>query len=270
MKSSLSVPALETMVRCRVAASHVLRGSAEAIAQWRKQPIVVGAAKMPISFLKHSDDQTVLAVQAVLCALERQGWQDRSFVDWGVIAAPIQFSRMTNAQTIRRYQQEGAWGVAPNLIPHQSPHSISGTLSQALKIHGPNFGVSGAANACADAFLIAGALMMDRGLPGLWVILTGYEVEWIPAADGNHPVAPMCLAVALALTTPEAKAAGLQLSIGHVPNAPGDLSLLPELSLGALAEEWSADANLPSGKWRLADAYWLEVESAFHDAEGQP
>jgi beta-ketoacyl synthase-like protein len=271
LKSSLCVPALETTVRCRVAASGVLRGSAEAIAQWRKQPMVVGTAKWPISFLKHSDDQTVMAVQAVLWAMEQQGWQDRSFTDWGIIAAPGMFCRIANAQTIRRYEQEGAWGVAPNLIPHHSLHAISGTLSQLLKIHGPNLGVGGATNPETSALLIAGAMLMDRRLPGLWVVLTGHEAEWIPAADGSHPIAPICQAVALALTATDPTATGLHLSIGQIPEARGDqsLPLLHELSLGALADELPAVANVPSGKWRLADGYWLELETAFADAEGR-
>ena len=113
-------------------------------------------------------------------ALEQQGWQTRSFAAWGVIAAPNFFGRVSNAQSIQRFQAEGAWGVSPHLIPHQSLHGLAGTLSQALKIHGPNFGVSGAPNAGLDALLIAAAMLADGSLPGLWVVLTGHESELIP------------------------------------------------------------------------------------------
>src|SRR5438309_905524 len=73
-------------------------------------------------------------------------------------------------------------------------------------------------DATPDAFLIAAAMMMDRRRPGLWRVLTGYESEWIPSADGCNPPAPMCQAVALALTPADADAAGLHLSIGPAPD----------------------------------------------------
>src|ERR1700686_4107846 len=171
--SSLCPPALETTVRYQVAASAMLRGDSDAIAQWRKQPVVVGADRLPISFLKHSQDQTVVGLMGVLNAVAQQGWQERSFADWSVIAAPDLFGRVALAQTLQRFLQEGAWGVSPQSIPHQSLHAPSGTISQALKIYGPNFGVSGGPNAGPDAFLIAAAMMFDRGLPGLWVVLSG-------------------------------------------------------------------------------------------------
>jgi len=190
-----------TAVRCRLAAFATLRASAESIGQWRKQPIRLGADAMPATFLKHADNQTVVAVAAVSAVIERQGWHECSFADWGVLAAPNRFGRISVAQTIERLRAEGAWGVSPHLIPHQSLHAVSGTISQALKIHGPNFGVSGGPNAGPDAFLLAIAMLADGGLPGLWLILTGYEQEWIPAPN-QTTAAPPCLGAALALVLP--------------------------------------------------------------------
>ena len=242
-----------------------MRASAEAIGQWRKQPVVVGSEKMPISFLKHAEDQTVLALMTVRAALEQQGWQEQSFTQWGVIAAPNLFGRISIAQTIQRYRQEGAWGVSPHLIPHQSLHAMSGTISQALKIVGPNFGVNGGPNASSDAFLIAAAMMMDGRLPGIWIVLTGYESEWIPAASGTNGVAPMCEAVALALTMEPPNSMGPSLTIGQVPDdAKKDLSVLPEVHLSLLFEEMSSRAAVAGGKWRLSDTHWLELESEGH------
>jgi hypothetical protein len=299
LKSSLFLPALEMTVRCRVAACATLRGDAETIAQWRKQPVVVGAEKMPISFLKHSEDQTILALKTVLQAIEQPNltrsqavaWE-RDFADWGVIAAPNLFGRVSIAQTIQRYQQEGAWGVSPQLIPHQSLHAMSGTISQALKIYGPNFGISGGPNAGLDAFLIAGAMMVDGLLPGMWLVLTGYESEWIPALDDRPTTAPMCQAAALALIPGEPNAGGLHLLLGHVrtdaandlglSGSPGGMALphrqdacaaladLPEFQLGLLVEEMSAPTGLPTGRWRLADAHWLELDSVVREPEGRP
>jgi hypothetical protein len=276
LESSLFLPALETTVRCRVVACAAMRGDAETIAQWRKQPVVIGAEKMPISFLKHSEDQTILALKTVLRAIELQGCSNWSFADWGVIAAPNLFGRVSIAQTIQRYQQEGAWGVSPHLIPHQSLHAMSGTISQALKIYGPNFGISGGPNAGPDAFLIAGAMMVDGELPGMWLVLTGHQSEWIPALDGRPTTAPMCQAVALALITGEPDAAGLHLSLGRVrTDAANDagvsaLADLPEFQLGLLVEELSAPTGIATGRWRLADAHWLELDLVILEPEGRP
>jgi hypothetical protein len=270
LNASMRVSAVGTTIRCRVATAAVVRGSAEQVATWRKQPVVVGAQKMPVSFLKQSEDQTVVAVQAVLSALERQGWHDRSFADWGVIAAPNLFGRFSIAHSILRYAQEGAWGVSPNLIPHQSLHAMSGTVSQALKIYGPNFGISGAPNALPDAFLIAAAMVTDRQLPGLWLVLSGHESEWIPACEGANPPAPVCRAVALALTPAEENEGGLYLSIGQAhreTSSRDSMSWLPEIQLDLLAEALADPNRQPAGKWRLDDSHWLELDAG---TEGRP
>ncbi len=221
---------------------------------------------MPASFLKHAEDPTVAAVWAVLHALDRQGWRDRSFADWGVIAAPNLCGRITNAQAMERFRNEGAWGISPHLIPHQSLHAMSGTISQALKIYGPNFGVSGGPNASLDAFLCAAALLADGSLPGLWLLLTGYETEWVPAPDGRLSPAPNCITCALALTPTEPGAGGLHLAIGQTASAT-DLAIFPEFELGLFAEEWTNAAPAPGPKWRLSDTCWLEFDAVLPAAE---
>ena len=247
-----------------------MRGSAEEIAQIRRQPVSFGAQKMPISFLKHAEDLTVLALATVLRAVEQEDWQGQRFADWGVVAAPNLFGRVSIAQSIQRYQQEGAWGVSPHLIPHQSLHAMSGTISQALKINGPNFGIGGSSNSGPDALLIAGAMMMDGLLPGLWVVLAGHETEWIPAADGSPVPAPMCQAIALALTPGKMDGTGIHLSLGQVATAEGIDQAVPEVHLGLLAEEWLHQGTTPQGRWRLSSTHWVEIESNVGDGEIRP
>jgi hypothetical protein len=200
--------------------------------------------------------------------VERQGWGARSFADWGVIAAPNLCGRITNALAMERFRKEGAWGISPHLIPHQSLHAMSGTVSQALKIYGPNFGVSGGPNASPDAFLIAAAILADGSLPGLWLLMTGYETEWVPAPDGAPSPAPNCIACALALTPLEFGGDGPQLAIGQAANAT-NLAIFPEFQLGLFAEECTNPAQTPAGKWRLSDNCWLEFDAPLPSAEGQ-
>jgi hypothetical protein len=108
-------------------------------------------------------------------------------------------------------------------------------------------------------------MMMDGQLPGLWIVLTGYESEWIPASTGTNEVAPMCEAVALALTPEAPNGVGPSLTIGHVrDDRKQDLSVLPELHLSLLVEELSSRPVSASGKWRLSDTHWLEFELEGH------
>lgn len=273
MKSSLCRSDLETTVRCRVAAASLRRTDADTIALARRQPLVVGSERLPVTFLKHTDAQSILALLTVLDALHGQDWHARSFKNWGVIAAPSMFGRQGIATSILQIQQEGAFGVSLHVIPQQSLHAMSGTISQALKIHGPNFGVGGGSNAGPDAILLAAALLADGQLPGLWLVLTGYESEWVPAADGQPTPAPACIALALALTPYEPGGSGLHLAIGqarHDAAGESPLAHLPEFQLGLLAEEWATACALPAGRWRLGDAHWLEIEAPALDGEDRP
>jgi hypothetical protein len=272
LKSSLCIPASRAgTVRCRIIASAALRASAETIAQWRRQPLVVAGQALSLSFLKHSEDQTVVALQAILHTLTPQHSLS-SFADWGVVAAPNFFGRACMAQTMERHRQEAAWGVSPHIIPHNSLHALSGTISQALKIYGPNFGISGGPNACADAFLLAAALLADGRLPGLWLVLSGHDAEFVPLPGGRSANTTNCQAVVMALAAADAREAGQYLSIGLMQTT-GDqensLSLLPEFQLSTLMEEGALGAEVPNGKWRLSETHWVEMETVVVEREVQ-
>jgi hypothetical protein len=242
-----------------VAAHATLRASAELIAQLRRQPCHIGNQPLPATFLKHAEDQTVVALTAVARALSRSGWEGRSFADWGVVAAPNFFGRAGMAQTIHRFAEEGAWGISPHLIPHQSLHAVSGTISQALKIYGPNFGIGGGPNSGSDAFLLAATLLTDERLPGLWLVLTGHEQELIPTPHGQ-PAAPppLCEGVALAITRSADADAGLNLRVGpgtHPHEAPASEFRLTDF-LTALTQPEQATA-----RWRLGAMGWVELDA---------
>ncbi|HZZ78650.1 MAG TPA: hypothetical protein VFE62_09035 [Gemmataceae bacterium] len=259
METLQTTPIAQMTVRCQIAAHALLRAPADVIAQWRRQPIEHDGEKMSASFLKHAEDQTVAGVTAVLQACAQQEWRHRSFAEWGVIAAPNLFGRINNDRAINQYRKEGAWGISPHLIPQQSLHALSGSVSQFLKLHGPNFGVSGGPNAGPDAMLIAAAMLADGALPGLWVVLTGHESEWIPQADGSLPPAPACLAAALALTPPDRDETGPHVVFGHA--APADLAILPDFHLALFAEEWQTSTSARAGRWRLSDTLWIDFDS---------
>jgi hypothetical protein len=257
---SLCPPNLQTTFRCRIAASVVLRASSETIAQWRRQPLTLASETLPASFLKQAEDQTVVAMRTLAQALAQAGWQSTSFANWGVVAAPNFLGRIIIARTLQRFAQEGAWGVSPYSIPHQSLHAISGTISQALKIYGPNFGIGGGPDSCADAFLLGATLLADGQLPGLWLVLCGHDTELLPTSEGEPASSPMCHAVVMAWMPTEEAVAGQLLTIGQVPS--GNRNDLVDLS----AEVFLHDPT-PSGTWRLSNSHWLKLETMTFDGE---
>jgi hypothetical protein len=251
-------PATPAVIRCRIAAHAAVRAAPNALAQWRRQPPPLTGQPLPTSFFRHSDDQTVATVAVVHAALVRQGWLGHSFADWGAIAAPNFFGRSGTAHSVPRYVKEGAWGVSPHVIPHQSLHAVSGTISQLLKMHGPNFGISGGPRACNDAFLIAGAMLAEGCVSGLWLLLSGHEREWVPVEDGqvSDSPPPLCEAVALALTPAADADDGLFLRIG----SDVDRAELGDFTLSALVAALTAADGPAEGAWSVPGTGWFELE----------
>jgi len=176
------------------------QASSEQVANLRRNPGLPAGYELPAGFLKNSDDQTVLALVVVSQALAAREHPRGSHSEWGVLAAPNFFGRSGTHQALVSFRKDGAWGISPHMIPHHSLHAASGTISQTLGMHGPNFGVSGGPNAAAEAFLIAATLVSENTMPGLWVVLTGHEWEWLPGEEGKDAQNECaCLAVALAL-----------------------------------------------------------------------
>jgi hypothetical protein len=243
-----------TPVTCAVAGFATLRATAAELPALRQNPGRVAGEPLPASFLKHADDQTVSGTAAVLRAIDACGLGGTSFCDWGVVAASRFMGRTALAGALLRFKAEGAWGISPHLIPHRSLHSLSGTISQALKVHGPNFGSGGGPGGAAEALLTAVALLRG-GLPGAWVVLTGWEPE--PMTDGQGKVVnPDCVCDAVALAITPATPAGARLSLRVVPagsesrqNGHGGVTLL---SLEAVVRSLAGLASSPATVvWQL-------------------
>jgi hypothetical protein len=174
------------------------------MAELRKQPGPPCGKPLPGNFLKHADEQTVAGVAAVFQAIHDSGLApDGSpalFRQWGVVAAPRFLGRSAMASDLPRFLAEGAWDVSPHMIPHRSLHAASGTLSQALKIHGPNFGGGGGPGNETEGLLAGVAMLEGMRLPGVWVVLTRMHPELPDDGKSGRPVpGSFAWAVALAL-----------------------------------------------------------------------
>lgn len=197
---------------------------------------------LPPAFLKHADEHTVAGMAAVCQALHDHGLPGvcgagpSPYHDWGVLAAPRFLGRTAMAVALQRFIAEGAWGVSPHLIPHRSLHAVSGSVSQALKIHGPNFGVGGGPGCTTEALLTAAAMLHCQRLPGVWVVLTGLEPEALLDADGRPGPDTAYVGVALALAAPRPGWQGLRLRVvgGANHSRPGPAPNFDLMHLGKL------------------------------------
>jgi hypothetical protein len=138
---------------------------------------------------------------------------------------------------LQRFADEGAWGLSPHFIPHRSQHAMSGTISQALKIHGPNFGAGGGPNGVLEALRAGAVLLHGDRLPGVFVIVTDWEPEFLPDRDGR-PIGDTTLhAIAFALSPIRLDAHGMRLVVSVHPGPMCRTSALgAKLSLARLAE----------------------------------
>ncbi|HYT90948.1 MAG TPA: hypothetical protein VEL76_19715 [Gemmataceae bacterium] len=295
--ATLSAPPSAPAVCCAVAAQAALCLTADQIAPLRKPIHPVTGEPLAPAFLKNADEQTVAAVAAVFQAIRDYKLERECFTDWGAIAAPRFLGRATMSQVLHRFQQEGAWGISPHHIPHRSLHAVSGTISQALTLHGPNFGVGGGPGADGEAMLIAAGLLAQRAVPGLWVVMSGHTPEMLPADPNTPPTpppdpAPICSVVALALMPsplPPSVAgdgwrvageegASLASPATHHPSpatlrgrlqfqvragAPSDAdSRAPVFSVEALRQVLLGEGRAPLGGWSLSCGGRVELQRA--------
>lgn len=177
----------------------------------RQNPGAFGGQAIPANQLKHVDDQTVLAVAAALRLAADPAVAERDLTDWATLAAPRFLGRANLAGQFAKFKAEGAWSMSPHAVPHRCLHSVSGTLSQLLKLRGPNFGCGGGPSGDSEAFLAAAALLACEPIPGCLLFLVGHSPEHLPDSAAQW----RGYALALALL-PKADAA----CIGQVRIAP--------------------------------------------------
>jgi hypothetical protein len=227
-----------------------------ALTALRRKPGPGVGEQLSANFLKHADDQTVAGMAAACRAIHDFQVDVASLTNWGVLAAPRHLGRNVMAVALKKFFADGAWNVSPHLIPNQTLHSVSGTVSMALKIHGPNFGVGGGLHSESEGIRAAAALSADRHLPGLWLVLSAWEPEPIPDADGRNTFPTVCHAVALALTPSAAESHGPQLRLLMSEPAPSHGA---PLSVVALADALTNHSQVRH-VWTLSPVGWLEYQ----------
>jgi hypothetical protein len=235
---------------CPLAAFGVARAAAEAVPRLRTELTAPRGEPFPPSLLRQADEQTVVGLAALLRAVHDFGLRDQDFTDWGVVAAPRHFGRTLMAAALAQFQVTGPPGVSPLIIPHRSLHALSGTISLALGLHGPNFGAGGGPGALADGLLAALTLAREGQVPGVWLVVTGWDPEPTLDTRGKVTRPASCLGVALALGPCRSHEPGPRLGLRRAGSVGGRA-----MSLGGLAAALTARR-----RWSCGLAGGLSVE----------
>jgi hypothetical protein len=267
-----------SFLECDVVAIGSVRLTPQDLVHFRQDVGPPAGIKLATGFLKHAEEQTIAALAAVFQAIKQYGLEATSFTDWYVIGAPRFVGRSGVASALEKFKSEGAWGVSPHLIPHRSLHSISGAISQALKIHGPNFGVGGGRSAADEGLMVAVSLVDLQKAPGAWIVMTG----WNPEPDVTKALAgqeSVCNSLALALRPARSDFAGWRLglrphrTVGYatetVPSKECDQPLYLEQMQDVLA---TSQEGKFTAVWPLLSKGYLTLERVvpLHANNGSP
>jgi hypothetical protein len=221
----------------------------------RRQPGPWQGEHLAPTTLKYSDEQTLTGLAAILHAMDRFHLKQADFADWGILACPRFIGRGGIAPAFGKFKTGGAAVIQPNLIPHRLLHALSGTLSQVLKMHGPNLGVGGGPLQDRELLQTAASFLISGQAPGYWLVFTGYDPECIPER-ADIPTPPwVCHGLAVALSA-SPNQSSWQLGIG-APSLVTDVPLLdeaPELLLhqfGDLLQRMTDGKRDASTTWQV-------------------
>lgn len=243
---------------CGIVAHALVEARRSALVELRDGPVPPGAPPLPPRFLRHCDEQTVVAVHAVLrvlAGLPRTGDHERH----AVVAAACQPGRLITARSLVEFRARGPVTVSPHIVPQCALHSVAGAVSVALGMRGPHLGIGGGPDALAEGLFAALSLVRrgagDVAAPAAWLVLTEWDAE--PALDdtGTPLDDPLCRAVALLLDP--AASGPLSLSV-HVPAAAAPPAAVTRLAeFARVLEMCAAGAALAS--WAVACPWGAEV-----------
>jgi len=242
----------EASVVCDVVASASAIVAAEETSRLREPLVAAFCDRVSNALLKQADEQSLVTLRAFCNLFQRWPELRRPDPNWGLVVAPRVPGRKRVIESIGKFREQGAWSISPHIIPHCTLHSLAGLLSQVLDLHGPNIGTGGKPGCEGEAFAVAGTWLAAERLPGLWLVLTGWDRESATYRGS------MCQALVLGL-----KSAARQDAVGRSRVIISPTAALPHVPLVSLEAFLTAMGN--SGiatAWRLGVAGALTLHPA--------
>jgi hypothetical protein len=201
---------------CGIAAHAFVEAPLSQVAALRDRAGPEGSPALPPRFLRHCDEQTVVAVHAVLTAIASLPADRRDCTRHGVVAASCQAGRLATAASLAKLRSQGAVSVSPHIVPQCSLHAIAGAVSVALGMHGPNVGIGGGPDSLAEGLFTALSFLQPGGgadTDGAWLIASDWADEPTLDVSGAAVGDPTCRALALFLQPAAATALGLAVHV---------------------------------------------------------
>ena len=182
-----TIQATATPGSCLIQGGQVITVRRSEIADLARQPVPAGGPTLPPRFLRHADEQTVVAMRAVLETLAEAGGNADDLTRDAVVAASCRAGQPTAARTMVALERQGPVGVTPHVVPQCSLHSPASAVSVGLGLHGPTIGVGGGPAALGEGLLSAATLAMSLAITQpaatIWLIITGWDTP--PALDNE-------------------------------------------------------------------------------------
>ncbi len=241
--------------------------------------------------LKHSDEQALAALVAVFQAIEQSPLPSDHFADWAIVSCARFLGRAAFARVLEKFKTDGAWGVSVHVIPHCTAHGVAGTVSMAIKNHGPSIGIGGGQDSEDNALLAMASIFESGACPGAWMVLSGWSPE-LQIAECGAPISDSkCHAIALAISPQELGASLGQLQICGISATNAALAAddrtSPERQYVGLFDflidsyfgnTWMSSSSAPlQVRLRFAEALrptfnprWLRADQAQQDLTGHP
>ena len=226
------------------------QASLDEAARMRKELPPWAPEGTPGHFLKHADEQTVVAVAAVDCAIRRGDLHLPDLRKRILIAAPRYMGRIAGAASLGRYSRGGGPSLSPHMIPQHSLHSVSGALSILLASRQPNLGVGGGDNALVEGFLTALTFPRSDESNGVLFVATAWTPEPVLDREAHCLNEPVCFAVALALRPAAGRASLGTLQLKSNVAGPGAIADVHETSLMGVPQLGRCLDSLASGSGR--------------------
>ena len=276
-----SIPNAEAVsAACGVASHAHVEATLAEIPGLRDQSVPEGMPALPPRFLRHSDEQTVVGIRAVLAAIAAHPEPRVKFTAYGVVAAACQSGRIATAQSLAMLRTAGGVAVSPHIVPQCSLHSLAGAVSVALGMHGPNIGASGGQHAVSEGlFTSLSLLAADASLPGIWLVVSGWTEEPSLDATGKPDCTPpqagrsgpICRALAVALTADADAGANAGSSLRLTLHMPSAIRVARPAAHDRTAADEILDfarglAAGPAASWSHACPWGAEVRLAPHAA----
>ena len=162
-----------------------------------------GPYSLPIRFLRHADEQTVIGVQSIFKVMAADTQEIPDISNDAVIAATCLAGQPAAARTMIGLRDKGPVAVTPHIVPQCSLHSVASAVSVGFGMHGPNFGVGGGPHAVSEGLLLAITLapMLAITSPSarIWLIFTGWDQQPSLETNGEANNDPLCRGLTLLL-----------------------------------------------------------------------